>query len=354
MLVIDSHLDLSWSALGWNRDLTLDIQQMRQAESAMKEPERGANTVSFSELRKGKVAVSLATVLARGSGPGDPMLDFRTQEIACAVARGQLAYYRIFEKQGVLKMLRNRQALRDHLNRWSTEDNSSLPLGFILAMEGADPIISPADVPEWWEDGLRVVGLAHYGRGAYAHGTGSTGGLTPKGRDLLKAMLEAGMILDITHLAEESFWEALSLFPGPVLASHNNCRALVPGDRQFRDEQILELIRRDAVIGAAFDSWMLYPGWVRGSTPVTAVSLANVVDHIDHICQLAGNCRHVAIGSDLDGGFGREQSPHDLDTIADLQKLPAILRQRGYSEPDIEGVMYANWARFFDSAWPKN
>jgi membrane dipeptidase len=167
-------------------------------------------------------------------------------------------------------------------------------------------------------------------------------------------MLETGMILDITHLAEESFWEALSLFPGPVLASHNNCRALVPGDRQFTDEQIHELIRRDAVIGAAFDSWMLYPGWVRGTTPITAVSLENVVDHIDHICQLAGNCRHVAIGSDLDGGFGREQSPHDLDTIADLQKLPAILRRRGYLESDIEGVMYANWARFFDSAWAKN
>ena len=354
MLVIDSHLDLAWSAIGWNRDLTQDIHAMRQAEAGMDDRRRGANTVSFAELHKGKVTVSLATVLARAGQLGDPMLDFRTQEIASAVAKGQLAYYRIYEKQGRLKMLKNRRDLRRHIDQWLSQDDSTLPLGFILSMEGADPIVSPSDVPEWWEEGLRVVGLAHYGPGAYAHGTGCSGGLTAKGRDLLKAMQETGMVLDATHIAEESFWEALNLFPGPVLASHNNCRALVPGDRQFADEQIRELIRRDAVIGAAFDSWMLYPNWVRGSTPVTVVSLENVVDHIDHVCQLAGNSRHAGIGSDLDGGFGREQSPHDLDTIADLQALPAILSRRGYSDSDIAGIMYANWLRFFEEAWAKN
>lgn len=162
------------------------------------------------------------------------------------------------------------------------------------------------------------------------------------------------MILDATHLSDESFWKALGLFQGPVLASHNNCRALVPGNRQFTDEQIRELIRRDSVIGAAFDSWMLYPNWVLGSSSSTAVSLESVADHIDHICQLAGNARHVGIGSDLDGGYGREQSPHDLDTIADLQALPAILRRRGYSESDIEGIMYGNWLRLFEKAWTEN
>jgi membrane dipeptidase len=354
MIVIDSHLDLGWSALSWNRDLTLDISEMRKAESGMTDQHRGANTVSFAEMRKGEIAVCLATVLARVSSLGDPMLDFRSQEIAYAVGKGQLAFYRISERQGHLKMLRNRRDLREHIAKWSSQNHSALPLGYILSMEGADPIVSPADVTEWWDEGLRVVGLAHYDRSAYAHGTGFSGGLTPKGRELLKAMQEAGMILDVTHLSDESFWEALGLFQGPVLASHNNCRALVPGARQFTDDQIRELIRRDAVIGAAFDSWMLTPGWVLGTTPVTAVSLENVVDHIDHVCQIAGNSQHAAIGSDLDGGFGREQSPHDLDTIADLQALPAIFRKRGYSDSDIEGIMHANWVRFFERAWVKN
>ncbi len=354
MLVIDSHLDLGWSALGWNRDLTQDISEMRKAEAGMADPHRGANTISFAEMRKGEVAVCLATVLARVSSLGDPQLDFRTQEIAYAMGKGQLAYYRICERQGRMKMLRNRRELAEHMAKWSSQDHSNLPLGYILSMEGADPIVSPADVPEWWDEGLRVIGPAHYDKSAYAHGTGFTGGFTPKGRDLLRGMQEAGMILDVTHLSDESFWEALGLFQGPVLASHNNCRELVPGARQFTDDQIRELVRRDAVIGAAFDAWMLTPNWVFGKTPATAVSLENVVDHIDHICQLAGNARHVAIGSDLDGGFGREQSPHDLDTIADLQALPAIFRKRGYSEADIKGIMHANWVRFFETAWVKN
>lgn len=354
MIVIDGHLDLAWNALSWNRDLTWDIHEMRKAESGMTDKHRGANTVSFSEMRKGEVAVCLATVLARASGLGEPMLDFRSQEIAYAMGKGQLACYRILERQGHLKMLKNRRELREHIGKWSSQDHSTLPLGFILSMEGADPIVSPGDVTEWWDEGLRVVGLAHFGRSAYAHGTGSSGGLTAKGQDLLKAMQEAGMILDLTHLSEESFWEALSLFQGPVLASHNNCRALVPGDRQFTDDQIREFIRRDSVIGAAFDSWMLHPGWVLGSTPATAVRLENVADHIDHVCQIAGDSRHVGIGSDLDGGFGREQSPHDLDTIADVQALLAILRKRGYSDSDTEGIMHANWLRLLEKAWVKN
>jgi membrane dipeptidase len=167
-------------------------------------------------------------------------------------------------------------------------------------------------------------------------------------------MEEIGMILDVTHLADESFWQAVDLFKGPILASHNNCRALVPGDRQFSDEQIRCLIQREAVIGAAFDAWMLYPNWVRGETRNSVVGLEAVVDHIDHICQLAGSARHTAIGSDLDGGFGTEQSPGDLDTIADLQKIPVLLRKRGYAESDIEAIMHGNWLRFFRTAWSKS
>ena len=352
MLVIDAHLDLAWNALNWNRDLTIPVAEIRRREAGMKEDYRGANTVSLPEMRKAEVVICLATVLARAADLGDSKLDYRNQEIACAMARGQLAYYRLLEEQGRLRMLKTWREIESHLGEWQAAKGLTCPLGFILSMEGADPILSSRQLDEWWDDGLRVVGLAHYGQSAYAHGTGATGGLSAAGVELLAAMDRLGLALDMTHLSEESFWQALEQFKGPVLASHNNCRALVPGDRQFSDEQIRALIAREAVIGAAFDSWMLLPGYVPLVTDNSLVSLDRVADQIDHICQLAGNVRHAAIGSDLDGGFGREQSPHDLDTIVDLQRIPELLRRRGYAEVDVEAVMHGNWLRFFRRAWP--
>jgi membrane dipeptidase len=218
-------------------------------------------------------------------------------------------------------------------------------------MEGADPIVDPAQLEAWWDDGLRVVGLAHYGPSAYAHGTGVEGPLTSKGRDLLAEMARTGMILDTVHLAEESFWEALDRFPGPVFASHGNCRALVPGDRQLSDDMLRALIERGAAIGAALDAWMLHPGWVKGETDRKVVGLEAFVDHIDYVCQLAGNAHHAAIGTDLDGGYGIEQVPYDLDTIADLRRVPDLLRARGYDGQSIDAIMHGNWLRFLESAW---
>ncbi len=220
-------------------------------------------------------------------------------------------------------------------------------------MEGADPVLSPEQIDEWWQAGLRIIGPAHYGVSPYAHGTGTEGGLFPQGPALLKAMQRVGMILDVTHLSDQCFDEAMDIYGGPVLASHHNCRALVPDQRQLTDEQIKKLIARGGVIGTALDDWMLYPGWVRGQSKPELVKLEAMVDHIDRVCQLAGNHRHAAIGTDLDGGFGKEQSPCDLDTIADLQRVPDMLRQRGYKEPAIEGVMYANWVRFFKETWTR-
>ena len=351
MIVVDSHLDLSWNALNWGRDLTLPVEEIRRKEAGMNEYHRGANTVSFPEMRKGEVAICLATVLARGSGLKEPLLDYPNQQIASAMARGQRAYYRIMEDAGYMRMLKKWPDMSAHLAEWQSDARASAPLGYILSMEGADPILSPEDVFEWWEHGLRVVGLAHYGVSAYAHGTGTTGGLTPRGIELLKALDEVGMVLDATHLADDAFWQVVEHFKLPVLASHSNCRALVPNQRQFSDEQIRRLIERDSVIGTAFDCWMLLPGYVPQKTPNTQIKIEAVVNQIDHVCQLAGNTRHAAIGSDLDGGFGREQSPSDLESIADLQKVAILLRQRGYAEPDVEAVMHGNWIRFFKKAW---
>lgn len=359
-LIIDSHLDLAWNALGWDRDLTLPLAELNATEAGMTDCDaRGRATTCWPELRKAGVAVCLATVLSRVK-PEVPAtdrqrrrsIDYSHPAAAYATAQGQLAYYRLLESQGEVRFLYTADDLRRHWELWQNPTSDERPVGIILAMEGADPIFTPGQAESWWQDGLRSLSLAHYGPSPYAVGTGGEGPLTIEGRQLLAEMERVGMILDVTHLAEPGFTEALELFGGPLMASHNNCRAVVPGDRQFSDEQIRRLVERETVIGVALDAWMLYPDWQKGKTRHEAVQIDAVCDHVDHICQLSGNCRHVAIGSDLDGGYGTEQTPAGLDSIADLQKLGEILALRGYSDADIDAVFHGNWLRFFERHLP--
>ncbi len=353
MLVVDAHLDLAMNALLWNRDLALSAHETRRIERAegMTDKGRAAGTVGFPDLRAGGIGLVFATVIARKNHGQNGGIDFRTLEIAYAQAQGQLAWYRELERQGLVRLIRTGADLAAWRGAWEA-DPTAAPFGFVLLMEGADPIVEPEQARLWWEDGLRMVGLAHYGPSAYAFGTGSAGPLPERGRDLLRVMDEVGLILDVSHLTDESFHEALDRFAGPVLASHSNCRALVPGDRQLDDAMIGRLIERDGVIGAVMDAWMLEPGWVRGVTTNERLGLEAVVDQIDHVCQLAGSSRHAAIGTDLDGGYGIEQTPRDLDTIADVQKLPDLLQGRGYGEDDIAAIMHGNWLRLLERTLP--
>lgn len=351
--IFDAHLDLAWSAIHFDRDLMGEIEIVRAREHEMTDMRaRGRNTVTFPELKNANVRWAVATLLARG-GPVQKFravqqrtdLDYVNQTHAHAVAQGQLAYYRELATQGVVKFIRTAADLE-------AAHAPDSPLGIILSMEGADPIVSPGQVEEWWDAGLRAVGPAHYGQSHYAFGTGVSGPLSSAGRELLKEFERIGMILDVTHLCDQSMAEALDLFGGRVLASHHNCRALVPGERQLTDEQIKQLIGRNAVIGVALDAWMLHPNWIHGQTKNEVVGLTAVADQIDHVCQLAGSARHSAIGSDLDGGFGNEQTPRDLASIADLQKLAGILASRGYADAEIDLIFHGNWLRFFREALP--
>jgi membrane dipeptidase len=353
MFTVDAHLDLAMNAVLWNRDLKLSAHETRAIETAegMTEKGRCAGTVGLPDLRAGELGLVFATVIARKNHGQNSEIDFRTHDIAYAHAQAQLALYHELERQGQMRMIRT----ASDLARWKTEwdaDPASAPIGYVLLMEGADPIVEPDRTGLWWEDGLRMVGLAHYGPSAYAFGTGSAGPLTQKGRDLLKSMDEVGMIQDISHLTDESFYDSLDRFQGPIMASHSNCRALVPGDRQITDDMIRRIVERDGVIGAVMDAWMLQPNWERDVTTNENVTLSAVADHIDHVCQVAGNANHAAIGTDLDGGYGIEQCPNDLDTIADVQKIPNLLRARGFTDEDVAKVMHGNWLRLLKRALP--
>ena len=354
--IFDAHLDLSMNAMEWNRDLRWTVDEIRASEKGMTDkPDRGKGTVTLPSLRKGNIGIVIGTQIARYTKKSNklPGASWNSPEQAWAQTQGQLAWYESMIDEGQFRLIQDLDSLDSHLAAWEGPGSSSAAIGLIRSLEGADSIISFGHLEKAYADGLRLIGPAHYGPGTYAQGTDATGGIGARGKALLKEMEQLGIILDATHLCDESFWESLDHFHGPVCASHNNCRTLVPHHRQFSDEQLKSLIERGAIIGAALDAWMLTPNWVRGkSTPSgEGVSLSNVVDHIDHVCQLAGNSLHAGIGSDLDGAFGTEQSPADLDTIADLQKIPELLKARGYSDADLSNICSGNWIRFFRGAW---
>ena len=355
MFIFDAHLDLSMNAIEWNRDLRLPVAEVRAREEGMTDkPDRAKGTVTFPALREGNIGMVVATQIARFVKPGSPIPGWNSPEQAWAMTQAQRAWYQSMEECGEMVQIHNLETLEKHLALWNDGmPNENKPIGYILSLEGADSLVTLRHVERAYNYGLRAIGPAHYGPGRYAQGTDATGFMGRPGQDLLKEMERLNIILDATHLCDDSFWEAMDHFHGPVWASHNLCRSLVNHNRQFSDNQIKELIDRGAVIGGALDAWMMVPNWVRGqSTPMgMQCDLAVMVDHLDHICQLAGNALHVGIGSDLDGAFGLEQSPSDLDTIADLQKVTTILEQRGYSPTDIENVMHGNWLRFLRKNW---
>lgn len=359
MLIFDGHLDLSMNALEWNRNLRLPLADVRRREQGKTDKvDRGLGVCTLPEMRRGQIGLCIATQIARYVAEGNCLPGWHSPEQAWAQTQGQLAWYRAMETAGELVHIIDRDGLKRCTAAWQTAIASEsseieLPIGYVLSLEGADSLVDLSYVEKAYANGLRAIGPAHYGPGRYSPGTGAEGGLTALGRELLGEMRRLGIVLDVTHLTDEAFWEALDLFDGPVWASHNNCRKLVPHQRQFSDDQLRELIRRDAVIGMAFDAWMMHPNWVRGeTTPQSArLYLERIAEHVDHICELAGNGRHVAIGSDLDGGYGREQTPQDLESISDLQRLTSILDSRGYSPADVAGMMHGNWLRRLNDAW---
>ncbi len=357
MFIIDAHLDLSMNCLQWNRDLTQTVEKIRASEQGQTDKkDRGKGTVSLPTMREGKIGICVATMIAR-SAPGKAPLPqvggFSSPEIAWAMTQGQLCWYRAMEEAGQVTAITDVEGLDRHADLWQNDPPADAPIGYVLSLEGADSILTPGHLERAYGQGLRAIGPVHYGPGRYGHGTHCEGGLTTIGRELLDEIRRLGIILDMTHMCDEMFWEVLDRYDGPLWASHNNCRSLVPDGRQFSDEQIKAIVERGAVIGGALDAWMMVPGWQRGKTTPesSGVKLEHLLDHIDHVCQLAGSAKHSAIGTDLDGGFGTEQSPGDLDTIADLQKLPAMFARRGYSEDDVRGIMHGNWLRFLRDAW---
>ena len=361
-LIIDLHLDLAWDALFWNRDLTLTAHEVREQERSeipqvADDYDTGSCTVTFPEMRRGSVGIMLSTIMARTEPRYRKRRDgMRTQEQAIAVGRGHLEYYRAMARRGEIAPVTSLADLEAAVEAWR-DPAPRTPVYHILSMESADPIAGPEDVGFWWDAGLRVVGPAHFGHNTYIHGTFTEGGLKPPAKELFRAMREAGIILDITHMADRAVWESFDLWDGPVMASHCVSRAVVPGQRHLTDDMIAELAGRGGIIGLVFCQYFMNPEfeWTEELFEVpreAKYGMDGLLPHIERISELAGgSLANVAIGTDMDGGFGAELTPTGVDTIADLQGFAGVLGEAGIGGAEIEGILHGNALRFFRQAW---
>ncbi|MBK8989353.1 MAG: membrane dipeptidase [Chloroflexi bacterium] len=354
MFIVDAHLDIAYNALNHGRSPLQPLAHIRQQETA--DSTRGTATVALPDMLKGGVGLVVGTLFVTPSHAKIPILGekmvYHNADQAHGYAMQQLDYYhRLADENAFIRLVRD-QADLDEVWQSHTADNPAPLLGIIASMEGADPIRVPEEAEMWYERGLRLIGLAwddtRYATGGWSR---DDQGLTKDGYRLLEVMADLGFILDLTHMSEKSTIQALERYEGAVIASHSNCRALVEGTRQLSDTQIRLLGERDGVVGVVLYNAFLLNGWRKGDRK-EAVTLAHVIAHVDHICQLLGDARHVGIGSDLDGGFGAEHIPAGLDSIADLGKIGAALLERGYEPSDVDNILGGNWRRILRRALP--
>jgi membrane dipeptidase len=352
MYIVDGHEDIAFNALDLGRDVRLSASEVRCSEQGSDVPARdGICMLGLPEWLTGGVAVVFGTIFAKPAERAYPKPHtYTTAEEAHELAQAQFDYYhRLADECEQVALIGSRTDLNEVL---ASQEREIPQVGIVLLMEGADPIREPAEAEMWFERGLRLVGLSWRTGSSYAGGDASPGPLTDAGRGLLEVMAGLGMVLDVSHLAEEAFAEAVDRFAGRVVASHANPRARVPGRRQLSDRMIRRLAERDGVIGIVLYNAFLRPGWSKGD-PKEAVTVADVAAAIDHVCQVVGDAVHVGLGSDFDGGFGAESAPLEIDTVADLGRVAPALGEMGYGEEEIAAVMGNNWLRLLRETLPE-
>lgn len=358
--IIDAHQDIAYNMYSFGRDYRQSAAATRAREAGTRIPElqNGQSTLGWPEYQQAQLAVIFATlfVLPRKYKTNESeRVDFATLEEAYLLTRAQMDIYNRLadESPDQFTLVKDLPGLKKVLNAWEADPTGTHPVGLVLSMEGAEGVSGPAELEEWWEEGLRLIGPVWAGT-RYCGGTNEGGRFTSEGLRLLENMANLGYTLDIAHMKEEPALQALDRYSGAIIASHANARALLkedPTQRHLTDTVIRSLVERDGVIGVVPFNRFLLSGW-KNTDPREQVTLEMVVDHIDHICQIAGDALHVGLGTDYDGGFGWPAIPLELNTIADLPKLAQPLTTRGYSPEEIEAIFSGNWQRLLERTLP--
>lgn len=358
--LIDSHEDLAYNILAFGRDYTLSAAATRARESGGPTPERNGDTLlGWPDYQRGRVGLVFATLFATPRRYAEPweVQSYTTFEQGRLLFQRQLdVYHRLWgDYPEKFRPVFNRRQLAGVLQPWLQGEESPVehPVGTLILMEGAEALQNPEDLVEFWERGVRMVGPVWAGT-RFCGGTKEYGPISHDGYRLLGMMADLGLILDLSHMTEESALQALDFYPGPVVASHANARAMLRdgGERQLTDRTLQQLFERDGVIGVVPLNQFLRPGILK-SDPRRDTPLDWLAVHIDHICQLAGDAAHVGIGTDFDGGFGVQHVPPEIDTIADMQKLAPLLEKRGYSPLDVQAIFGGNWQRRLATSLPE-
>lgn len=348
-LLVDAHEDLGWNMLTFGRDYTRSALWTRANEAGTAVPDYNGHTLlGQPEWLLGHVGVIFATLFVsperRRLGEWDTQCYGDVLEAAEKAGRQMDVYHRLADDHEVFELVGTQAELQAVLDTWDDgRELSDRRIGLVPLMEGADPILEPAQVEEWYERGVRIIGLS-WEATRYAGGTHEPGGLSNEGLELIELMGGLGMVLDLSHLAEEAYWQALDRYEGVLIASHANPRRFLPTTRGLSDDMIRALAERDGVVGVVPFNRFLNSDWHAGD-PKTKVPLVSIVDVIDHICQVTGSADHVGIGTDFDGGFGMQHTPEGIDTIADLWNLHTPLLERGFDEDLVAGFFAGNWLR---------
>lgn len=355
---VDAHEDLAWIMLEYGRDYSKSAEAIRDEERESGEGipwQIGNATLGLPNWLAGRVAVigSTVFVMKQAYAHENNVVVYEDADQAYMWGTTQMDAYKLFAQDNPQVRLIDTQADLDAvLATWADDaDPNGRQVGLLRCMEGADPIREPAECGEWFERGLRSVGLS-WKRTRYAGGTGEPGALTELGYTLLDEMAALGMMLDLSHASSEAFYQSVDYFDGVIFASHANPYTFCPWDRCLTDEMITLLAARGGVVGVALYNGFLKSGWQPNQNSRSEVSVEDAVDVIDYICQLVGDCQHVGIGSDFDGGLGREHIPHEMDTIADLGLIGDALRGRGYTGEDVKAIMGGNFLRLYREGLP--
>ena len=361
MIIVDSHQDLAWNMLTFGRDYTRSVEETRQIESGGQIPIRnGDSLLGWPEYQRGKIAIIFATLFAAPArhklGEWETLTYSDTAQAHSFYSAQIEAYQRLVdENPAQFQLVQSLQDLESVLAGWENSAEGQTPVGLVILMEGAEGVRQPDEIEDWWQRGVRLIGPAWAGT-RFCGGTREPGPLTADGIALLEGMAEFGLTLDLSHMDEQAVMQALDIYPGPLVATHSNPQGLLTDSdiNRFLSDRVLQgLIERDGIVGIPpynkFLRWDWNPNHGR-----EVISLELVVDHIDYICQIAGDAKHVGIGTDFDGGFGLQSVPAEIDTIADLQKLIPLLKKRGYTDSDTAAIMGGNWLAHLKESLPKS
>jgi membrane dipeptidase len=391
MIIIDGHQDLAWNMLTFGRDYTRSVAETRRLEAGLAvETQAGVSLLGWPDFQLGQVAVIFATLFVTPerwrTGAWDTQV-YSDYNQAARLYHAQLDSYQrlVDEYPDHFQLIQRRADLQAVLAEWKdippdryemlargafleeqvpdeqaagkpdSPEDPARKVGLVLLMEGAEGVREPGELEEWWAKGVRIIGPAWAGT-RFCGGTREPGPLTKDGFALLDGMAALGFILDVSHMDEMAALQALDTYPGAIIASHANVQSLLKGqdsNRHLSERVIHGLIERQAVIGVMPLNQFLQAGWKSGDRR-SLVSLDRLLAHIDSICQIAGDAQHVALGSDFDGGFGLQNVPAEIDTIADLRKLIPMLVERGYIEDDIAAILGQNWARLLQLHLPEH